>query len=443
MNLLADTSFTDHLSSLTTRWENALDANGFPAVLVRAGASQNYFMDDQAPPFRANPHFAQWFPERACEHCELLVRPGRKPLVLFYQPEDYWHLPPSVPSWASESFEIEQHSSLDALAQARNSHLKGVNGAACIGAEPITGKAGGQLQHNPQNLISHLDYLRDQKTLFEVAAMREATQKAVAGHNRARDAFFAGGSEYQIYMAFLAATGNTGGELPYSSIVALNEHCGVLHYQYYDQELPGAHLSFLIDAGASHLGYASDITRTYASNQAPEEFAALITALNTAQLELISRIRIDTAYAEIHGQMIDRIAELLCEHAIITCSADEAKSKGYADPFMPHGLGHLIGLQTHDVGGHLANISGDPSPPDERFPALRLTRALRANSVFTIEPGIYFIPMLLNELRATNAPINWKLVDQLIPCGGIRIEDNIWLTEDGPVNLTREAFDAI
>ena len=145
MNLLADTSFTDHLQILTTRWENALDANGFPAALVTAGSSQNYFMDDQAPPFRPNPHFAQWFPERACEHCELLVRPGRQPLVLFYQPEDYWHLPPSVPGWASEEFEVEQHSSLDALTQARNGHLKGVNGAACIGAEPVSVEAGAPL----------------------------------------------------------------------------------------------------------------------------------------------------------------------------------------------------------------------------------------------------------------------------------------------------------
>jgi len=133
----------------------------------------------------------------------------------------------------------------------------------------------------------------------------------------------------------------------------------------------------------------------------------------------------------------------LVQHNLLTCSVDEAIEQRHADPFMPHGLGHLIGLQTHDVGGQIANTKGDAAPPDSRFPALRLTRPMRANSVFTIEPGIYFIPMLLDKLRNTKTPINWLLIDKLMPCGGIRIEDNIWLTESGAVNMTREAFDAV
>jgi Xaa-Pro dipeptidase len=75
---------------------------------------------------------------------------------------------------------------------------------------------------------------------------------------------------------------------------------------------------------------------------------------------------------------------------------------------------------------------------------LRLTRTLELDALFTIEPGIYFIPMLLDELRvgAAASEVNWSLVDALLPYGGIRIEDNVWLTAAGPVNITREAFAA-
>ena len=451
MSLLNQASFSDHLRTIGSRWDSALEATGFSAALVCAGANRNYLFDDQAPPYRANPHFAQWFPGSDTEHCELIIRPETEPLVLFYQPKDFWHMSPSVPEWASRNFAIEQHSSLESLAASREAHLKGANRVALIGpdAQALTDESRTQ---NPDALIAHLDFLRIQKTAFEIAAIREATRKSVAGHAVARDAFYAGAAEYEIYMRFLMATGNTAADLPYSSIVALNDHAGVLHYQHYDREAPNKHLSFLIDAGASHLGYASDITRTYSSaeqpiagqsDRAPEEFSALITALDSCQRELIDGIKVGTPYADLHGAMIDSIATMLCEHGILTCDSEEAITKRYADPFMPHGLGHLIGLQTHDVGGHLDGVEGKLVPPDDRFPALRLTRGLEADSVFTIEPGIYFIPLLLDPLRGGEAPVNWSLIDQLVPCGGIRIEDNIWLTAEGPVNLTREAFDAL
>jgi len=441
MSLLEQLEFLAHQSTVTQRWEAALSATGHDCVVVSAGANQNYFMDDQAPPFRPNPHFAQFFPDRNSEHCELILLPGNKPRLLFYQPADYWHLPPAIPAWAETCFDLEVHNTTESLANTRNEYLKGQNNVAHVGPTPLSERIGSSSSaHNPAPLIAHLDFLRSQKTPFEVAAIRQATSHAVTGHLAAKQAFEAGACEYEIYMQFLAATGNTGGELPYSSIVALNEHAGVLHYQHYDRSLPPAHLSFLIDAGASHLGYASDITRTYSGTTAPTEFAELIRLLDAEQLALIDSIHVGQRYEAMHNTMIERIAGVLVNCGVLTCSLDQAITEQLADPFMPHGLGHLIGLQTHDVGGQQADVAGSLAPPSERFPALRLTRALETDSVFTIEPGIYFIPLLLDELRTTRAPISWPLVDALLPCGGIRIEDNIWLTQKGAVNLTREAF---
>ena len=441
--LLSGASFADHQQVLRHRWQEALDTCGFDLAVIPAGTNRNYAFDDQAPPFRPNPHFAQFLPGLAAEGSELIVRPGEAPVLLFYQPADFWHLPPSHPEWAAQHMQIEAVDSKAALEAARDRYLTGSNAVAAISPAP-SGEALEPAQHNPAALLHRLDFVRGTKTPFEIAAVQAATARAVAGHLAAAEAFRGGASEYHIYMAFLAATGNTGASLPYSSIVALNEHCGVLHYQHYDALPPDAHRSFLIDAGASALGYASDITRTLSGAAAPATFVDLVTALDQAQQALIAGIAPGVAYAELHGAMLERIAALLCDAGILQCGLEQALEQQLADPFMPHGLGHLIGLQTHDVGGHLANPEGELSPPDERFPALRLTRTMASGALFTIEPGIYFIPLLLEPLRSgpDSALFDWPLIDELLPCGGIRIEDNVLITEDGPRNLTREAFAA-
>ena len=107
---------------------------------------------------------------------------------------------------------------------------------------------------------------------------------------------------------------------------------------------------------------------------------------------------------------------------------------------MPHGVGHLLGIQVHDVGGHQQTPLGAILNPPDDSPAVRNTRLISKDMVFTIEPGCYFIPLLLEPERNTKKGklINWEVIDQLYPYGGIRIEDNILTTEVGAKNLTRE-----
>ena len=119
-------------------------------------------------------------------------------------------------------------------------------------------------------------------------------------------------------------------------------------------------------------------------------------------------------------------------------TVDEAVAKGYTQTFFPHGLGHHLGLQVHDVGGHLKDASGNEAPPPSQYPYLRNTRTIEERHVFTVEPGLYFIEMLLRPFREENhGAFAWKLIDELSPLGGIRIEDNIVVTQDGHRNLTR------
>lgn len=442
MDATASPAFADHLQQLQKRWEDALANTGYDLALVSAGNPENYLFDDMAPPFRPNPHFAQWFPQSDSEHCELLVQPGSKPTVLFFSPEDFWHMPPSLPEWAQDHFNLHRFDSVEALRSALAKELAGHNNIAQISGSALD--AGG-IKHNPADLLAELDYTRARKTDFEIANLRASTARGVAGHTAAQNAFEQGHSEYDIFMAFLAATRHTADELPYRPIVALNTHAGVLHYQHYDQAPPSQAYSFLIDAGAAVGGYASDITRTYAGPAAPSAFVELIKGLDQAQQELINDIQIGDNYANLHLGLINTLAELLCGVGVFTCSITQAQELQLADPFMPHGLGHLIGLQTHDVGGHQSTPKGDQLAPGDRFPALRLTRDLAQDSVFTIEPGIYFIASLLEELKRSpnGKQVNWALIEELMPCGGIRIEDNVWLSAQGPINLTRDAFEAV
>jgi Xaa-Pro dipeptidase len=139
------------------------------------------------------------------------------------------------------------------------------------------------------------------------------------------------------------------------------------------------------------------------------------------------------------------IAGILKDFNIINSSVESAVESGLSAVFYPHGLGHYLGLQTHDVAGLIADADGTPIPRPDGHPFLRLTRKLEAGNVLTIEPGLYFIEPLLRKWRENGdvAAINWDKVEELAPFGGVRIEDNIVVTDGEPLNLTRGAFAAI
>lgn len=442
----SDALFANHLEQIDEHWQASLAYAGFDAAIVTAGEPVNHFLDDQAPPLKINPHFLQWCPDPSAIGSALLIRPGQKAQLFFLRPDDYWHQPPSLPVWA-EAFEVQVFSDRAPLLEAaRQAAFQAGNHIAMIGDSGQDGL--GELPHedvNPAALLDHLHFARARKTPFELNAMRAATAKAVRGHLAAREAFRAGSSEFQINLAYLGACGQLPAELPYQNIVALNEHAGVLHYQHYDLAPPAAQHSFLIDAGGSHNGYASDITRTYAADSgtaASGLFTELIDRMDAAQRALLDTMASGTPYLDLHIDMHRRLAGILTETKLITCSADEAFDSGLTETFLPHGLGHLIGLQTHDVGGQQLGPEGGLAPPPENYPALRLTRTLEDRMPVTIEPGLYFIPQLLEAAfeGSSGAHLNRTLIESLLPCGGIRIEDNVYLENGALVNLTRDAF---
>jgi Xaa-Pro dipeptidase len=196
----------------------------------------------------------------------------------------------------------------------------------------------------------------------------------------------------------------------------------------------------LIDAGAQYRGYASDITRTYAAS--PGRFADLIEATDRAQLRLCDEIVAGRDYRDVHLTAHRILGSVLHEIGLTGVSGADALDQGITSVFFPHGIGHLLGLQVHDVGGVMGDVNGAERERPPGHPYLRLTRMLEPGVAVTVEPGIYFIDSLLRAARNNekHALINWDVVDELRPYGGIRIEDNVVTTANAPENMTRDAF---
>lgn len=436
------TLYQEHIVSLKSRYNKILkelEEKGLAldGLLIHSGSEGYYFADDNHINFRSVPHFTHWLPLEGPDHF-LLFQPD-KPLKLFrYIPKDFWYETPqnSQTHWQNE-FEITEVNKISAAP----SQLPNLSRVAYIGNNSSLAKEWG-VTHElilPKMLMTRLDFARAKKTAYEVACMRLANERAAHGHRAAFLAFQSGLSERHIHRDYLNAIDATENETPYTNIVALNEKASVLHYQYKrGSESTNGDL-LLIDAGAKTFGYCSDITRTYLRQDRDSLFAELLNKMETLQQALVAQVKIDLSYIEIHKATHHGVAKILSDLELIKLSAEEIFSRGFTHPFFPHGVGHLLGIQVHDVSGHMADEDGTPAPPPSEYPFLRFTRKIESGHVFTIEPGFYFIPMLLEPYRSGSdqALFDWQTIDRLTPLGGIRIEDNIFVTDKGAENLTR------
>ncbi len=432
-----DRLYPAHLAHLKALAGRALAAVDCSALAIGAGQSKYRFLDDQPDPFVVNPHFKAWVPVLDAPGSLLLFVPGRRPVLYFHQPEDYWHKPPTLPAapWVDE-FDLQV---VRSPAEVRT-HIP--PRTAFVGEPRADVEEWGFAAVNPPALLDLLHFARATKTPYELACMRRASIVGARAHRAAMHAFEGGCSEYEIHLEYLAASGHQENELPYPNIIALNEHAAILHYTDLKRAAPGVRRSFLIDAGGQFRGYAADITRTYAAATSP--FADLLAGVESLQQQLCSMVVPGAAYPDIHFAAHRLIGALLAELGVVRCSADAAVETGLTSVFFPHGVGHLIGLQVHDVGGHQAAEGGGLAPPPPGHPYLRLTRRLEAGTVVTIEPGVYFIDLLLQKAQSDGhgRHIDWDSVADLAPYGGVRIEDNVVATSSGPENLTRAAFAA-
>jgi Xaa-Pro dipeptidase len=431
-----------HLAIMERRLEEALAAAGYDGAVIFAGDEQVVFRDDQTYPFSAEPYFKAWLPLTHAPGSFVRLVPGQRPMLVYRQVEDFWYEPPEDPSgYWTQHFDVRVARS---DAEARKLSGSGPRWVAVgePGSIPPPSTPQTQPAVNDAKFLAQLDYYRAVKTPYELLCMRAAQAIAVRGHLAVAAAFGPGVSELELHATHCKATQQRETELPYPNIVALNEHGATLHYQHVRARAPAVSRSLLIDAGAQHLGYAADVTRTWAA--ATDDFGTVIASIEALQQKVCREVKAGVDFVELHKLAHRLLGGVLREHGLVRCGAEEAEALGITRAFLPHGLGHLLGLQVHDAGGRQVSPDGTRREPPADDPFLRLTRVLEPGFVVTIEPGMYFIPALLKSLLARHEDkVNRAKIERLLPFGGIRIEDDLEVTADGSKNLTREAFAAL
>lgn len=424
----------EHVAEVEKRYADALREAGYDAVLIHAGSPKiRSVFDDQYWPLRVTPAFQHWLP-LAVADSGVLVQPGKKPVLYHNVKRDFWEGPAEPETnhfW--NAFEVVELQDPDLVREMLPQGVK----IAYVGEDMARAASWGiaEDRRNPKALAAKLDAARVRKTDYELHCLREANRRAAAGHKAVFDAFRGGdASELDLHVRFLGATAQDDAETPYKNIVAFDEHAATLHHVSYGKKKSPAQ-TLLLDAGATFQGYASDITRTAAKGGEGTAgvFAALVEKLDALQRQAVAEAKPGMPYQDLHDRSHVLLAGVLRELGIAKGGDDELVEKGVTRKFLPHGLGHSLGLQTHDVGCAVIK-------PEPRNPFLRNTSTITPGQVFTIEPGCYFIDFLMDELKASpqGKAVDWKLVGELKKFGGVRVEDDLYVTADGTRNLTRE-----
>ncbi len=247
--------------------------------------------------------------------------------------------------------------------------------------------------------------------------------------------------EQDVAAAFSYELAKDGCSTAYHSIVTVDGH--ILHNHHYRNTLKSGQL-LLLDGGAeSASGYATDITRTWpvSGSFTPRQTRAYNAVLKAQEMS-ISMITKGTRYRDVHFKACEHLASFLCDEKLLLCSEQEALETGAHALFFPHGVGHLLGLDVHDLenfGDIAAYAAGRTRPEGFGSAYLRLDLDLCPGMVVTIEPGFYIVPEIFKAtdlIERHNQRINWPILNKWIGFGGIRIEDNILCTDKEPEILS-------
>ena len=258
------------------------------------------------------------------------------------------------------------------------------------------------------NLRAHLHAMRSVKSEQEVTFLRRACEITAAGHREAMRVAAPGMYEFQVQAAMEFVFRSLGSPRNgYDSIVAAGRNATILHYIQNDQALQSGDL-LLIDAGAEHNYFTSDITRTFpvSGHFSPAQRSVYDIVLQ-AQKDAIDASVVGSTKDKVHETAVSTLIHGLLELGVLQGSVDELVESGAYKRFYMHGTGHWLGMDVHDAGLYYAD--GKPVVYEH-------------GTVTTVEPGLYFG-------QEEDIPEEFRGI-------GIRIEDDILTTQDGPVNLT-------
>jgi Xaa-Pro aminopeptidase len=283
-----------------------------------------------------------------------------------------------------------------------------------------------------------LNHVRRQKDAVELERMRVAERATRDGFAHVAPLIGPGRSERELQIELEAAFFRDGADsLAFDTIVGGGPNSAVLHFPPSSRRLAEGEL-VLIDAGGEYRGYASDVTRTYPASgeftPGQQELYAIVAAASERATELC---RPGAEWRDVHRAAALVIAEGLVELGLLRGEPEGLVERGAQAVFFPHGVGHMVGLGIRDAG----EVLRGRETRDEGFPRLRVDLPLESGHVFTVEPGLYIVPALIEdaELRERHRDaVDWERAESMLGFGGIRIENDVLITDDGNEVLTAD-----
>jgi Xaa-Pro aminopeptidase len=297
---------------------------------------------------------------------------------------------------------------------------------AHVGSDPaLTARVRESFQH-----------ARRAKDAGEIALIRRAAAATAAGFEKLRAVLRPGVTERALQIELEAEFFRAGGTRPgYGTIVGSGPNSAVLHFEPSARAVRDGEF-VLVDAGAEIDRYLADVTRTFVAGPPSAFQRDLYQVVLAAQERALARCVAGAEWKDLHlACAVDLVAGLVAL-GVLRGAPESLIAQEAHTLFFPHGLGHMVGLGVRDGSGLAPGRAKDPRPS---LRTLRMDLPLAPGYVVTVEPGLYFIPPLLNDpvRRARfKDTVNWPLVDQHLALGGVRIEDNVLVTPGAPENLT-------
>jgi Xaa-Pro aminopeptidase len=283
-----------------------------------------------------------------------------------------------------------------------------------------------------------LNDVRRRKDEAELERMRAAERATAAGFAAIQPLLRPGVTEREVQIELEAEFFRAGGDfLAFETIVGGGPNSAVLHFPPSGRPFGEGEL-VLIDAGTEVQAYVSDITRTYpASGTLDPEQAELHALVRAAGVAATKACLAGTEWRDVHRTAALVIGEGLVDFGLLRGEPESLLEQGTITIFFVHSIGHMVGLGIRDAGDALEGRDGNYPG----YPRMRYDRPLEPGHVVTVEPGIYFVPSLLEDrdLRERHRDtVDWERTDRMMDFGGIRIEDNVLVTEDGYEVLTAD-----
>jgi len=281
------------------------------------------------------------------------------------------------------------------------------------------------------------------KSEEELAVLRYVNKVSSRAHMEVMRKVKPGMMEYQIEALFQYEVYHNGGcrHCSYTCICAAGHNSATLHYGHAaapnNRQIKDGEI-VLLDMGAEYLCYGSDITRSYPINgKFTEDQKIIYESVLAAQDAVLNKMKAGVSWPDMHILANRVICEQLKKHGFLKGEVDEMLKHHIGALFMPHGLGHFLGIDTHDVGGYPEGVERIMEPG---LKSLRTARVLEEGMVITVEPGIYFISAILDPALKDDEKSKFLVADrinQFRNFGGVRLEDDVIVLKDGIENMTQ------